>query len=120
MRQPLLAFGLVLVAGFSLSQTARFALPGDPLPGITPSEFELFRLGRQDFLEVEEPEDGLGPAFNGRSCAECHNVPAVGGGGRIAEMRAGIRDAEGDFREPEGSGQRSRGCARSPHGPAWH
>jgi CxxC motif-containing protein (DUF1111 family) len=102
MRQPLLAFGLVLLAGFSLSQTTRFALPGDPLAGITPSEFELFRLGRQDFLEVEEPEDGLGPAFNGRSCAECHNVPAVGGGGRIAEMRAGIRDAEGGFREPEG------------------
>ncbi len=102
MRRPLLALGLAAVAGLSLSQTARFVLPGDPLAGITPSEFELFRLGREDFLEVEEPEDGLGPAFNGRSCAECHNVPAVGGGGRVAEVRAGIRDAHGSFREPEG------------------
>jgi CxxC motif-containing protein (DUF1111 family) len=102
MRRPLLVLGLVVVAGFSLSQTARFALPGDPLAGITPAELELFRLGRQDFLEVEEPEDGLGPAFNGRSCAECHNIPAVGGGGRVAEMRAGIRGPDGSFQEPAG------------------
>lgn len=102
MRRTLLAVGLFILAGFCLSQTRRATLPGDPLPGITAHELELFRLGREDFLEVEEPEDGLGPAFNGRSCAECHAVPAVGGGGRIAEIRAGIREADGEFREPEG------------------
>ena len=32
---------------------------------------------------------GSGPAFNGTSCAACHNVPAIGGAGTIAEMRAG-------------------------------
>lgn len=102
MKRPLLAFGLSILGGLSLSQTQRTILPGDPMPGITAHELELFRLGREDFLEVEEPEDGLGPAFNGRSCAECHNVPAVGGGGRIAEIRAGVREADGEFREPEG------------------
>ncbi|MGH9147077.1 MAG: hypothetical protein ACRD1Q_10240, partial [Vicinamibacterales bacterium] len=36
--------------------------PGDPLPGLTPVEFEEFRLGLEDFLEVESAEEGLGPA----------------------------------------------------------
>ena len=61
-------------------QTVR-PLPGDPLPGITSGEFEEFRLGLGDFTEVETVEDGLGPAFNGSSCAVCHSVPAIGGAG---------------------------------------
>ena len=89
--------GAVTVIGLLPSQTRPPVLPGDPLPGITPAEFELFRLGREDFLEVEEAEEGLGPAFNGRSCAECHNIPEVGGGGRIAEMRAGLLHQDGTF-----------------------
>lgn len=70
---------------------------GGPLPGISAQEFERFRVGLEDFLEVEEPEDGLGPVFNGRSCAECHSIPAVGGSGTIIEMRAGRRGADGSF-----------------------
>ncbi len=68
---------------------------GDPLAGITSSQFEQFRLGLDDFLEVETSEEGLGPAFNGTSCAVCHNVPSVGGGGTIAEIRAAGRDSAG-------------------------
>ena len=37
--------------------------------------------------EVETAEEGLGPAFNGTSCAVCHNVPAIGGGG-VCSRRA--------------------------------
>jgi CxxC motif-containing protein (DUF1111 family) len=69
--------------------------PGDPLPGLTPSEFSLFRLGQDDFLEVETPEEGLGPAFNGTSCAGCHNVPAIGGGSVVAEVRGARLGANG-------------------------
>jgi CxxC motif-containing protein (DUF1111 family) len=72
--------------------------PGDPLPGLTPREFSEFRLGLDDFTEVETAEEGLGPAFNGTSCAVCHNVPAIGGAGIILETRAGYRDADGTFR----------------------
>jgi CxxC motif-containing protein (DUF1111 family) len=72
--------------------------PGDPLSGITPSEFSEFRLGLDDFLEVETAEEGLGPAFNGTSCAVCHNVPAIGGGGVLLETRAGYQNADGSFR----------------------
>ena len=52
---------------------------GQSLPGITATEQEMFRLGLEDFTEVETAEDGLGPAFNGNSCAVCHSVPAIGG-----------------------------------------
>jgi hypothetical protein len=33
-------------------------VPGEPLPGVTPAEFEEFRLGLDDFLEVESAEEG--------------------------------------------------------------
>src|SRR5262245_21235483 len=77
---------------------------GDPVQGITGREFELFRLGLQDFTEVENPDEGLGPVFNGRSCAECHSIPRIGGSSTITEVRAGIRKEDGSFEEyPGGS-----------------
>ncbi|MGH9629857.1 MAG: di-heme oxidoredictase family protein [Bryobacteraceae bacterium] len=90
----LLALTVVCVA---YSQTGRYVQPGSPLPGITPYEMELFRLGLEDFMEVETAEDGLGPAFNGTSCAVCHSVPAVGGISTMTEIRAGYRDENGRF-----------------------
>jgi CxxC motif-containing protein (DUF1111 family) len=73
------------------------AVAGDPLPGITPREFQEFRLGLEDFREVEEAGDGLGPLFNGTGCAVCHNVPAIGGGSPMTELRGGYRDETGKF-----------------------
>ena len=75
----------------------RELVPGDPLPGITPIEFAEFRLGLDDFTEVETAEDGLGPAFNGTSCAVCHSVPSIGGSGVIVEVRAATQDDDGKF-----------------------
>jgi CxxC motif-containing protein (DUF1111 family) len=72
--------------------------PGHPLPGLTEAEFSEFRLGLDDFTEVESAEEGLGPAFNGASCAVCHSVPAIGGTGLVLETRAGYREADGAFR----------------------
>jgi CxxC motif-containing protein (DUF1111 family) len=89
----------VVVLGFAAAgQTVR-PLPGDPLPGITGGDFEDFRLGLEDFLEVETVEDGLGPAFNGSSCAVCHSVPSIGGAGVVTEVRAARRDEQGEFIE---------------------
>jgi CxxC motif-containing protein (DUF1111 family) len=68
---------------------------GETLPGISRIQFEEFRLGLDDFLEVETAEEGLGPAFNGTSCGMCHNVPVIGGSGPIGEIRAAGRDHEG-------------------------
>jgi CxxC motif-containing protein (DUF1111 family) len=93
-----LATGLYLaVLGIEVGGQATRPLPGDPLPGITSGDFEEFRLGAEDFTEVETAEDGLGPAFNGSSCAVCHSVPAIGGAGVVAEVRAARRDEHGEF-----------------------
>ena len=62
---------------------------GDPLPGLTAQQNEAFVDGRNDFAEVESVADGLGPVFNGRSCAECHSVPATGGGSERTVTRFG-------------------------------
>lgn len=82
--------------------SGREVFPGDPLPGITAWEFEQFRVGQEDFMEVETAADGLGPAFNGTSCAVCHSVPAIGGMSSITEIRAGHLDEEGKFTELNG------------------
>ena len=50
-----------------------------PLPGLTPAQLAAFNAGLEEFEEKETPEEGLGPVFNGTSCAECHSVPSVGG-----------------------------------------
>ena len=71
---------------------------GDPLPGLLPAEFERFRVGLEDFLEVETAEEGLGPAFNAASCAVCHNVPAIGGVSLVSEVRAAYREDDGSIR----------------------
>jgi CxxC motif-containing protein (DUF1111 family) len=89
----------VLLGGTILNVSAQApATPGDVLPGTTPREFEEFRIGLEDFREIEEASEGLGPLFNGTGCASCHNVPVIGGGSPMTEMRAGARDAEGNFR----------------------
>src|SRR5687768_11235104 len=93
----LCAAALLLITA-ALGVSAQSPVPlGDPLPGITPREFEEFRLGLEDFREIEQPHEGLGPLFNGAGCAACHNVPVVGGMTPMTEMRAGHRDAEGKF-----------------------
>lgn len=91
---------IVCLAAVLLPLTVETQAPGlgSALAGITPVEFAEFRLGLDDFTEVETAEEGLGPAFNGTSCAVCHSVPAIGGSGVILEVRAGYRDASGDAR----------------------
>ena len=94
----------VFATALAIAQT-RTAQAGGPLPGITPVEFEEFRIGLDDFLEVEASEEGLGPAFNGTSCAVCHNVPVIGGVSPVAEMRAGRVNERGEFETLDGTGE---------------
>ena len=95
----------VLLIAIGVRAQDRPSGAGGPLPGLTPREFSEFRLGLDDFLEVETAEEGLGPAFNATSCAVCHNIPAIGGGGLILEVRAGYRDESGEFRTFDPSGE---------------
>jgi cysteine-rich repeat protein len=47
--------------------------------GLSSAEAGLFEAGRAHFVRAESATTGLGPVFNGASCAECHNQPTVGG-----------------------------------------
>jgi CxxC motif-containing protein (DUF1111 family) len=93
-----IAATLAVAAWFAAAQNGGAVLPGSPLPGLTPFENELFQTGLDDFTEVESAADGLGPAFNGTSCAVCHSVPAIGGVSSITEVRGGYRDEDGTFK----------------------
>jgi CxxC motif-containing protein (DUF1111 family) len=77
-----------------------------PLPNLTDAQLAAFNAGLKEFTEDEKPEDGLGPVFNGKSCAECHAVPSVGGSepnvGVARETRIG-RVFNGKFDPLDGS-----------------
>lgn len=97
-------FLLVSVFGFRGTRSQEAANFGDPLPGLTVGLLALFEEGKEDFEEVEEVDEGLGPTFNARGCAECHSMPAVGGAGTTNEVRAGRTDGAGSFSDlPGGS-----------------
>jgi len=60
---------------------------GGPLQGLGPSELNVFNAAQPVFMEVDsvsgnvpgEEGSGLGPTFNGNSCAQCHAEPTIGG-----------------------------------------
>lgn len=96
-RQALTATAAVWMVSMLAVAGQAPAAPGDVLPGVTPREFEEFRIGLEDFKAIEQPSEGLGPLFNGSGCAACHNVPVIGGTTPMTELRAGHRDADGKF-----------------------
>lgn len=98
--RPFCAIAFLVLLAFG--QSGQSPSLGGPLPGISAAEAELFRMGLEDFKEVETAADGLGPAFNGTSCAACHSVPTVGGITAMTEIRAGHRDADGNFHKLQG------------------
>lgn len=60
---------------------------GGPLPGLTQTELDQFTAAAEAFAQINsvsgaipgEDGEGLGPRFNGNSCAACHAQPALGG-----------------------------------------
>src|SRR5262245_1608195 len=61
---------------------------GGPLADLTAEELARFEAGQEEFEEVEEVDEGLGPVFNEASCAVCHDNPIGGTNGR-SETRFG-------------------------------
>ena len=55
------------------------AAPGEPIAGLSSHERRIFKEGEALFKHDFEPEEGLGPLFNGRSCFECHGKPNAAG-----------------------------------------
>lgn len=61
---------------------------GRPLGMLNFDQRRLFLRGQVVFNTFFPPESGLGPLFNGRSCAECHEDPVPGGVGDEVETHA--------------------------------
>jgi hypothetical protein len=52
---------------------------GGPIAGLTAGEAEYFTVGKEDFEEVEDVAEGMGPRMNLDGCGGCHSQPAIGG-----------------------------------------
>lgn len=77
---------------------------GDPIPGLDPELLERFEEGTEEFAELEEIDEGLGPVFNDLGCASCHDAPAVGGSGLTTVTRFGSMADDGVFDPMEYAG----------------
>jgi CxxC motif-containing protein (DUF1111 family) len=75
-----------------LAVSAQGQQAGDPFSGLTPEEQVAFDDGKEAFEEEEAILEGLGPIFNGTSCAQCHSNPTVGGDSNTVETRFGTTE----------------------------
>jgi len=66
-----------------------------PLAGLSPADLARFEAGLDEFSEIETAASGLGPVFNGASCAECHNRPTIGGSSALFVTRFGTTGPQG-------------------------
>jgi CxxC motif-containing protein (DUF1111 family) len=66
----------------------------EPVPGDT------FVLDQQVYETFHDVNTGLGPVYNGRACAECHQNPVSGGASQFTELRIGHLDQDGNFVNP--------------------
>jgi hypothetical protein len=66
--------------------------------GIVEPPGDAFAVDQQIYERIHDVNSGLGPVFNGRACAECHQNPVSAS--QFTELRAGHKDANGDFVNP--------------------
>jgi hypothetical protein len=77
--------------------------PGDPLPGITPREFDAFRAGLNAFTGVESVDEGWG-RLNGRVAGRATACRPSAASARWPSFRAGHRNPDGTFRALDADG----------------
>ena len=68
--------------------------------GIAQPPGDTFARDQQVYETQHDVTTGLGPVFNGRSCAECHQNPVSGAASQFTELRIGHRDENGNFVNP--------------------
>ena len=68
--------------------------------GIAEPPGDTFALDQTQFERRHDASTGLGPVFNATSCAECHQNGVSGAASQFTEVRAGHKDANGNFVNP--------------------
>jgi len=65
--------------------------------GIKEFPGDTYALDQTSFEQDHDAGTGLGPVFNARACADCHQNPVSGGTSQFTEIRAGHKDANENF-----------------------
>jgi CxxC motif-containing protein (DUF1111 family) len=65
--------------------------------GIAQPPGDAYALDQTRFEQDHDASTGLGPVFNARACADCHQNPVSGGSSQFTEIRSGHKDANGNF-----------------------
>jgi CxxC motif-containing protein (DUF1111 family) len=76
---------------------------GGPLIGLTTTQQQFFAAAKVRFQETDSVfgtapgtnGDGLGPRFNGDSCAACHSQPSIGGSSPTTNPQIAIASKDG-------------------------
>ena len=68
--------------------------------GLAEPAGDSFALDQQIYELTHDVNSGLGPVFNARACADCHQNPVSGGASQFTELRVGHTDANGNFVNP--------------------
>ena len=87
-------------AGFDTPTLARNPGSQSTSNGIEEPPGDTFVLDQQVYEQIHDVNSGLGPVYNGRACAECHQNPVSGGASQFTELRVGHRDQNGNFVNP--------------------
>jgi len=84
-------------SGFDTPTLAENAGSQSVSNGIAEAAGDTFALDQAHFEKDEDASTGLGPVFNARACADCHQNPVTGGSSQFTEIRAGHKDSTGNF-----------------------
>lgn len=84
-------------AGFDTPTLAQNAGSQSTSNGIAQPQGDTYALDQTKFEQDHDASTGLGPVFNARACADCHQNPVSGGSSQFTEIRAGHNDANGNF-----------------------
>ena len=87
-------------AGFDTPTLVAAPGSGSSSNGLVEPPGDSFALDQQLYERQHDVLSGLGPVYNGRSCAECHQNPVSGGASQFTELRVGHHDASGNFVNP--------------------
>jgi CxxC motif-containing protein (DUF1111 family) len=84
-------------AGFDTPTLAQNPGSNSLSNGIAEPPGDSYALDQTKFEQDHDASSGLGPVFNARACADCHQNPVSGGSSQFTEIRAGHNDANGNF-----------------------
>ncbi len=87
-------------SGFTTPSLTQSPAPATVSNGLAEPPGDTFVADQLEFERVHDPTNGLGPLFNGTSCAQCHQNNVTGSASQITEVRVGHLDANGNFANP--------------------